>query len=76
MQPYLNLSGDSGVEAYEIGDTFIIVRFREGKERTYKYTYTSAGAEHVETMKRLAKAGRGLNSYIGLYVKQGYDSKW
>ncbi len=40
LQTYQNLSGESGVRAYEIGDDFIKVEFSNG---TYLYTYQSAG---------------------------------
>jgi hypothetical protein len=64
MVPYKNLSGKSGVVAYENGVDYIIVQFKEGKETIYTYTYQSAGSSAIETMKRLAVAGTGLNSYV------------
>jgi len=36
MNFYKNMNGNSGVESYEIGPTFIIVKF-QGSARTYKY---------------------------------------
>ncbi len=36
MERYRNLSGDSGVDAYEIGDDFVKVRFKPGV--VYWYT--------------------------------------
>ena len=62
MEPYKNLSGDSGVEAYELGTDFIRVQFRSGG--LYLYTYETAGKENVETMKEHATAGRGLATFI------------
>ena len=56
MHRYGNLSGNSGVIAYEIERNAIEVKFHDGW--TYLYTYTSAGSHHVETMKKLAVAGR------------------
>jgi hypothetical protein len=35
--------------------------------------YNLAGKNNVDTMKNLAKAGYGLNSYISKYVKELYD---
>ena len=67
MQRYANLSGNSGVVAYRIGPDFVDVRFK-GRRETYRYTYESAGSLHVETMKTLARAGRGLSSYIGTHA--------
>ena len=75
MQRYKNLSGQSGVEAFDIADDSIIVWFKAGHTRTYLYTYASAGRQAIERMKELALAGNGLNSYIGLHVKDGYARK-
>ena len=72
MERYLDLDGDSGILAYEIGETYIRVKF----ERTFKiytYSYRSAGAIRVEEMKRLAKIGDGLNSYIKLNANNLYE---
>ncbi|MFT4069438.1 hypothetical protein [Paraburkholderia sp.] len=75
MQRYRNLSGDSGVEAYEIGDDFIKVRFHPGV--VYWYTERSVGAAHVAELKRLARRGRGLSTYISQHadVRDGYARK-
>lgn len=73
MIRYANTGGDSGVEAYEIGETYIDVKFSDGS--CYRYSYASAGREHVEAMKQLAKRGEGLNSYIMRKCRQGYESK-
>ena len=72
MERYLDLDGDSGVVGYEIGDTFIRVQF----DRTFKiytYSYRSAGIDRVEDMKRLARSGDGLNSYIMKNKKKLYE---
>jgi hypothetical protein len=70
---YRNLGGDSGVIAYELGEDFIIVRFRKGG--TYKYTYSSAGSNNIERMKGFAISGKGLNTFIDKHVKKKYASK-
>ena len=72
MQPYLNLSGDSGVRAFEIGADFISVQFQG--EDLYLYTHESAGRNNVERMKQLAIAGKGLSTFISqhLSVRNGY----
>jgi hypothetical protein len=62
MTPYRNLAGNSGVSAFEIRDDSIEVRFANGI--TYLYDYGTPGRAHVEQMKRHARAGRGLSSYI------------
>jgi macrodomain Ter protein organizer (MatP/YcbG family) len=71
MQKYANTNGDSGVESFEIHESYIIVKFK-GTYRTYKYSYQSAGQSHVETMKQLALAGNGLNAYIKHHVNSKY----
>lgn len=62
MNPYANLSANSGVSAYELDPGRIVVEFRNGD--TYEYNETSAGKAAIETMHRLAKAGRGLSTFI------------
>lgn len=74
MEQYLDLDGDSGVYAYEIGDTYIRVKF-DKIFKIYQYSYYKAGQLHVEKMKILAKSGNGLNSYIMRNVKN-YTIKW
>ena len=73
MRRYANLSGDSGVVAYRIGQDFIEVRFKDGG--TYVYTHASAGPRHVEAMKELALAGKGLSTYISRHVGAAYAAK-
>ena len=74
MKRYRNLSGSSGVVAYEIADDAITVKFWEGD--FYLYDYAEPGQQEVETMKGLAVAGRGLSSYISQVVKGRYARKW
>jgi hypothetical protein len=74
MKRYKNLSGDSGVVAYEVHPRRIDIRFTNG--RTYKYTSRSAGADNIELMKKLAVAGRGLSTFISQVVKDGYEDSW
>jgi hypothetical protein len=71
VQRYWNLSGDSGVTAYEIGGDYILIEFRTG--RVYRYSHAMAGQNHVEHMKELAVAGRGLSTYISQHVRDHYD---
>lgn len=70
MRSYGNVSGDSGVRAYELGADFIRVQFKD--RGPYTYSYRTAGRAHVETMKTLAQTGRGLSTYISRYVKDRY----
>ncbi|HEY1997120.1 hypothetical protein [Paraburkholderia sp.] len=75
MERYRNSSGDSGVQAYEIGDRFIAVRFKSGV--TYWYTDASVGPKHLAEIKRLAQQGQGLSTYISTHadVRAGYAKK-
>lgn len=73
MQPYRDIDGDSGVAAYETGPDFIRVQFTTGA--VYLYTHSSAGAEHIAEMKRLAAAGDGLNAYINHWVRKAYERR-
>jgi len=72
MRPYLNRSGNSGIVEYENRPDVIIVRFHDGN--LYVYTSERVGRHHVEQMKRLALAGKGLSSYISQHrdVWHGY----
>lgn len=72
---YSNLNGNSNVRLYYIGDDNIRVVFKNNR-RIYKYSYSSAGVHHVEEMKKLAKIGHGLNSYINLNCKMLYDKNY
>ena len=72
MPAYKNRSGNSGIIAYEIGRTFIKVRFRDG---FYNYTYAQPGKAQVEEMKKLAASGKGLSTFISRFVKENYASK-
>ena len=74
MESYKNLSGHSGVAAYEIESDSIKVQFKDG--HVYLYTYASANSGNVERMKSLAVAGSGLNSFINTSVRKSYASKW
>lgn len=73
MEKYHNYGGNSSIRYYEIEPTRIRVMFSDG--RVYSYSYESAGASHVEEMKRLARSGSGLNSYIMYNVKSAYERR-
>lgn len=74
MQTYKNLNGDSGVREFDVGDDFICVRFRHDA-RGYVYNAQKPGAGHVERMKGLALAGRGLGTYISRYIQKNYSHR-
>jgi hypothetical protein len=70
MERYKNLKGNSGIMSYDIGRDSIIVTFRGG--HTYRYNYVVTGKAHIEKMKKLARQGIGLSTYISRYVKDRY----
>lgn len=73
MTPYQNLAGDAGVAAYEIGSDSIEVEFRGGS--AYLYDYDRPGRQEVEAMKRLAREGRGLSTFINRHVGKNYRKR-
>lgn len=73
MQKYQDINGDTGVFAYEDGDGFIAVKFKDNA--TYLYTNESAGSHNITQMKTLAQNGDGLNSFINRNVKKRYARK-
>lgn len=72
MQRYRRLSGDSGVLAFTVRADAIDVKFVDGN--VYTYSYASTGRERVEQMKLLARAGKGLSTYISQHVRADYAS--
>lgn len=74
MKRYRKLSGGSGVLAYElVGADAIDVKFADGT--VYSYSYASTGRDRVERMKALARAGRGLSTYIAQQVRGAYAAR-
>ena len=73
MKRYANLAGDSGVVAFDAGEGWIVVKFRDGG--TYEYTDAVTGADHVAAMSRHAREGRGLATYINTHVRERYARK-
>ncbi len=72
MKKYKNISGSSGIIAYDIDAAWIKVKFIPGP--VYKYSYSKPGKQHVEKMKKLAKEGSELATYISKYVRDAYES--
>lgn len=73
MENYENRNNNSGIKRYECGDDFIRVRFSNGTQ--YLYTWKSTGKENIEQMKKLAKAGSGLNTFINIHVRNNFENK-
>jgi hypothetical protein len=71
MQPYANLSGESPILNVELRPDAVVVEFRD--KPPYVYSHASAGALHIERMKLLALAGRGLSTYISQHVHSLYE---
>ena len=71
MEKYLNQRGNSPITHFLIEDKKITVWFKGGK--SYAYSYSKAGNNHVEEMKSLAESGSGLSAYITHNVKFLYD---
>ena len=70
---YKGSNEGSGVEWFEVGVGFIRVWFTSGGG--YEFTEERPGKHHVEVMKRLAFAGRGLSSYISRNVNANFARK-
>ena len=73
MERYADVDGASGVAAFEIGGSYILVEFKDGS--VYEYTTLSAGRVNIDYMARLAREGNGLNSFINTNVKKRYSRK-
>ena len=72
LEQYKDINHDSNITYCEIGDIYIRVKFKR-TAKIYTYSYQSAGIEKVERLKKLARAGNGLNCYIKLYVNSLYE---
>jgi hypothetical protein len=73
MQPYKNLSGTSGVVAFEAGESHIDIEFQDGHR--YRYDYAKTGKNEVEIMKSLALTGKGLATFINQSVRERFAQK-
>jgi hypothetical protein len=73
MERYLNLSGKSGVAFFELVPDFVRVFCKDGGR--YLYNHATTGRSNIDTMKTLAKAGQGLNTFINANVRKMYAKK-
>lgn len=73
VQRYHNLTGASGVLAYDAGRDYIRVKFIDGQ--VYRYDHERPGRAKVARMKRLAESGRGLSTYISQVVRGEFAGK-
>jgi hypothetical protein len=76
VKGYSDRSGKSGVVAYRTHDDAIDILFRD--EIVYRYDEATTGRDHVERMKWLARAGKGLAGFINRNddVREKYVDKW
>ena len=74
MTKYKNLSGNSDVISYEIGDGYIWVRFISSPE-SYLYTDKSVGKINIKRLHECAIKGRGLCTYIDKYCHSLFEKK-
>lgn len=64
----------SGVNAFEIGENYIIVEFKD--KRIYLYNQLFPGKEHLEEMKERALNGDKLGAYINQNVRDNFIADW
>jgi len=73
MHRYRNMSGESGVVAYDIDSDSITIQFTGGDR--YLYTERSAGPENIAKMQELAREGRGLSTFVSQHIRNRYARK-
>lgn len=77
MHHYKNKGGNSSILFYKSGHHYITLIFSDYS--VYRYTKNSVGEKNLNKMKKLAKKGVGLNSFISrnhppyTYKKRGYE---
>jgi len=62
MKPYKDTDNDSNIKAYNYGEDWIVIRFKDESE--YKYTGENISFYTLKQMKILADKGDGLNAFI------------
>jgi hypothetical protein len=73
MEPYRGQIRRGGVVAFEIAPDAIDIEFTSGW--IYHFSYQKPGQPRVERMKELAKAGRGLSTFINKHVKNRFETR-
>ena len=73
LKPYEG-SEVTGVNAFDIGENYIIVEFKDG--RIYLYNQLYPGKEHLEKMKNKAVKGDKLGTYINQNVRDNFMADW
>ena len=62
MAHYNDVSGTSGITAFQSNNDSITIEYKGGS--AYLYSDHTAGSANVGYMKSLAASGQGLNSFI------------
>jgi carbamate kinase len=75
MKAYKDITGKSGVLAYEIRADQLYVLFKTEPEVIYVYNYDKPGKRHLDEMKKLAVNGKGLSTYISVNVRGNFACK-
>ena len=73
MTPYKDLNNNSGVRAYNIGQSHIDIEFKDGT--IFRYTSITVGQVNLEKMAHLAREGVGLNTFVNRVVRDKYAAK-
>ncbi|HET7556540.1 MAG TPA: hypothetical protein VFK08_00545 [Rhodanobacteraceae bacterium] len=72
MQVHANLSGNPG-EAFELRQRAIAVEPAGGQGCLYDDAH--AGHERIRRMRRMARTGRGLSTYISREIRGDYAER-
>ena len=73
MQIYQNLSGNSSIESYEIGQQQLVVQYKNGSAYLYRQAFPET--LNLSIMKDLAQTGKGLSTFIQRFVGNKYWSQ-
>ncbi len=66
MKIYMNFAADAGVDAYDYGQGWFRVQFKDGA--VYEYTQDSVGEQVIKGMRDRALLGKGLKAYIDAHA--------
>jgi hypothetical protein len=66
MAHYNDVSGTSGITAFQSNNDSITIEYKGGS--AYLYSDQVAGSANVGHMKTLAASGQGLNSFINKHL--------
>lgn len=70
---YINRTNRSNVKEYRIGETFVVIRFKD--ESTYLYSNSLLTEGELTYIKNLADSGAGLNSYLTRLIGRRYTAR-